>query len=166
MVRRMKYIVAVWCIFLLFPCLPSLGGEIDDSDALAGVGAAKIIFDINLNDANKLELYLGVIERTRNSLVDQGFDPDIVIAFRGASVRLVTTETWSFTEERQLSLKRSAQMLRELAGAGVKLEACSVAVELFKVDRKTILPEIKIVGNTFISLMGYQSKGYALVPIQ
>jgi len=48
---------------------------------------------------------------------------------------------------------------------GVKMEACSVAARLFDVDSKTYLPGIKPVGNTFVSLIGYQAKGFAVIPI-
>ena len=47
---------------------------------------------------------------------------------------------------------------------GVKLEICLFAAEVFGVDPASVLPEIKRVGNGWISLIGYQSKGYALVP--
>jgi intracellular sulfur oxidation DsrE/DsrF family protein len=139
---------------------------IDDSDALHGVHTTKGLFDINVSDAQKLELYLNVIKKTHDDLVAQGQRPDFVIAFRGASVRFISSELWSFSVEDQQSLQRSAAMLRELKALGVKLEACSIATDLFKIDNSTILPEIKVVGNTFVSLIGYQAQGYGLVPIQ
>jgi hypothetical protein len=33
------------------------------------------------------------------------------------------------------------------------------------VDPKTLLPGIEHVGNTFVSQIGYQAKGYAIIPI-
>jgi intracellular sulfur oxidation DsrE/DsrF family protein len=33
------------------------------------------------------------------------------------------------------------------------------------VDPATIMPEVEIVGNGFISVVGYQSQGYSLVKI-
>jgi len=137
-----------------------------DYNALKGVATARTLFDINLNEAKKLELYLAVIKQTHKDLVQQGLIPEMVIAFRGASVRLVSTETWSFSEDDQQSLERSAKMLEELNAYGIRLEACSIATDLFKVDNRTLLPGIEVVGNTFVSLTGYQSKGYALIPIQ
>ena len=43
------------------------------------------------------------------------------------------------------------------------LEQCHVAMRLTKVAADKILPEIKVVGNGWISLMGYQSRGYAYI---
>jgi intracellular sulfur oxidation DsrE/DsrF family protein len=45
------------------------------------------------------------------------------------------------------------------------MEACSVATRLFGVDNGTLLDGIKPVGNTFVSLTGYQAQGYANIPI-
>lgn len=137
----------------------------DDSDALAGVQTTKTLFDVSVGDAQKLVFYLNVFRKTYDDLVRQGKQPDMIIAFRGPAVRLINSETWSFTEEDQEQLEKAKQLITELQGLGVRLEACSVATELFKVDNSTILPEIKVVGNTFISLTGYQSKGYALIPV-
>lgn len=157
-------------LILVYLCFglatPALSNQYNDSDALVGMSKAKTLFDINVSSASKLELYLTVVKMTHKDFIRQGVAPDFIIAFRGASVRLINTETWSFSEEDQESLKKSARILEELQGLGVKLEACSIATNLFKVDNSTILPGIKVVGNTFVSLTGYQDKGYSLIPIQ
>jgi intracellular sulfur oxidation DsrE/DsrF family protein len=161
-------------IFFSFVCILAIGPvnpgwaveEMNDIDALESVQTTKTLFDINVSTANKLELYLQVIEQTYDDLVRQKQTPVFVIAFRGASVRLITTENWAFSDEDQESIKKAAASIHQLSNKGVKLEACSIATRLFKVDNKTILPEVKVVGNTFVSLVGYQTKGYALVPIQ
>jgi hypothetical protein len=40
-----------------------------------------------------------------------------------------------------------------------------VATRLFSVDNATLLPGIEPVGNTFVSLIGYQAQGYATIPV-
>ena len=140
--------------------------QYDDSMALDGVNNPKTLFDLNLTSAKKLELYLSVIKMTYDDISRQGHSPDIILAFRGGSVKLISTETWSFSEEDQVSLEKSAALIADLIKLGIKVEACSIATDLFKVENSTLLPGIKVVGNTFVSLTGYQNKGYALVPIQ
>lgn len=159
-------IVSILVCMVIGTATPAFSGDYYDTNALKGVTDAKTLFDINLKDAKSLELYLGVIKMTHEDITRQGLKPEIVIAFRGAAVRLVSTETWSFSEEDQQSLARSAIILKELQGLGVRQEVCSIATNLFKIDNTTILPGIEVVGNTFVSLTGYQGKGYALVPIQ
>ena len=48
---------------------------------------------------------------------------------------------------------------------GITLEACLVAAKGFGVEPSSILPEIKQVGNGWISLIGYEAKGYSMVPV-
>ncbi|WP_163337802.1 DsrE family protein [Desulfopila sp. IMCC35008] len=164
---RFFTILPVLCILLSSAALaPAASERFQDTVALEGITRSKTLFDINLHDASKLELYLNVIQQTREDLLRQQVNPEIIIAFRGASVRLITTERWSFTEEDQQSLERSGRLLSTLLDAGVRIEACSIATNLFKVDNDTLLPGINVVGNTFVSLTGYQTKGYALIPIQ
>lgn len=52
-----------------------------------------------------------------------------------------------------------------LAELGVRQEICAVATRVFGIDNKTILPGLPLVGDGFISLIGYQAQGYHLVPV-
>lgn len=167
MIRSTIRIVLAFLTLLVFSQATAATeqGRYNDADALAGVEQGKAVFDINLAEAAKLKLYLEVIEKTRSDLVQQGVEPDIVIAFRGPSVRLIHSETAAFSEGDRQLLKSAAGTLADLQEKGVKVEACSIATTLFKVDNGTLLPGIKVVGNTFVSLTGYQARGYALVPI-
>ena len=137
----------------------------DDSDALRGVSKGKVVFDINMAEPKKMTLYLSVIKQTVDDLVRQKVEPDVILAFRGLSVRLVSKnrEQMELTDFEYLD-KISAQ-LSELQKQGVRMEACSVATRLFKVDNKSLLDGIKPVGNTFVSLTGYHAQGYASIPI-
>lgn len=137
----------------------------DDADALRGVTTGKVIFDINMVEPKKMTLYLAVIRETVDDLKRQGVKPDVVLAFRGLSVKLISKDR----EQMELTdfdhLDKIASQLADLQEQGVKMEACSVATRLFNVDNGTLLDGIKPVGNTFVSLTGYQAQGYANIPI-
>ena len=137
----------------------------DDADALHNVEQGKVLFDINMTDAKKMTLYLSVIRETVDDLRRQGVEPDVILAFRGLSVRLISKDR----EQMELTdfehLDRIAEQLADLREQGVRMEACSVATRLFKVDNGSLLDGIKPVGNTFVSLTGYQAQGYANIPI-
>ena len=45
------------------------------------------------------------------------------------------------------------------------MELCSIAADAKKIDKGDFLPGIEVVANGYISVIGYQSKGYNLVPI-
>lgn len=131
--------------------------EPNDKVALAGETTGKLFFDINLADADTLALYFDVISQTYDGLEDQGVEPMFVIAFRGMAVTLIDDTATDTTKALVTTLA---------ALPNVRLEACSVATAIFGVDNATILPEIVVVGNTFISALGFQAVGYAPILIQ
>jgi hypothetical protein len=40
-----------------------------------------------------------------------------------------------------------------------------VATQVFGIDNNTLVPGLTLVGDGFISLIGYQAQGYHLVPV-
>ncbi|WP_163338445.1 DsrE family protein [Desulfopila sp. IMCC35008] len=161
-----KSLVLISLITLLLAYLPSLArSEVNDQYALTGVSDAKAVFDIQLSKPEKFAFYLEVISKTHKGIVDQGGHPEFVVAVRGPSIRYISKETWSFSEEDLQYLETSARLIKDLKSRGVRFEACSIAAGLFKVDHQTYLAAVDPVGNTLISLIGYQAQGYGLVPI-
>ncbi|MGV6826562.1 MAG: DsrE family protein [bacterium] len=139
--------------------------EPDDSDALLGVTKGKVIFDINMAEPKKMNLYLSVIKQTVDDLVQQNVEPDVILAFRGLSVRLVSEDRDQMELTDFEHLDKIAAQLADLQQQGVRMEACSVATRLFSVDNDSLFKGVKPVGNTFVSLTGYQAQGYANIPI-
>lgn len=129
---------------------------VDDHEALAGLKSAKVIFDVRVADLEKLLFNLELFNETREGLLAQGVKPEMVVAFRGPGVKLLTTAA---VDEEALDL------IQDLKKKGVRLEACAVALRVFKVDPAGLLPEVVLVGNVFNSLIGYQNKGYAMIVI-
>jgi intracellular sulfur oxidation DsrE/DsrF family protein len=137
-----------------------------DSAALEGVTAGKVVWDINMGDPKKLSLYLRVIQETYDDLVRQNVTPDMIFAFRGRSVLLISTDREAIPLEEHQYLDEVAELLADLSKRpGVRMEACSVACRLAGVETKDLLPGIHAVGNSFVSLIGYQAKGYGMIPI-
>lgn len=159
-------IITFMSCFIIAIAISAKSETYNNDASIAGLESTRTIFDINIKDAGKLALYLQVIKMTYNDIVNAGLKPEMVIAFRGPSVRLINNKTELFEDEDQQSLNKAAIILEELARLGVRLEACAIAINLFKIDNETLLPGISVVGNTFVSLTGFQNKGYALVPIQ
>lgn len=153
-------------IALVFSSYVNAGSMPNDEDALQGVKTGKVIFDINMAEPKKMTLYLMVIRQTVDDLKRQGVKPDVILAFRGLSVRLISTNRENIEMEDEIHLDKIAEQLADLnRQAGVKMEACSVATRLFNVNNESLLDGIKPVGNTFVSLTGYQAQGYANIPI-
>lgn len=155
----------LWLSLALVSTALLAGEKPDDSAALAGVERGKVVFDVNIKEPQKLNLYLPVIRETIGDLRRQGVEPDVILAFRGLSVRLISSnrEAMELTEFDELD--KIAAQLTELRKEGVRIEVCSVATRIFGIDNGTLLEGIKPVGNTFVSLTGYHAQGYASIPI-
>jgi intracellular sulfur oxidation DsrE/DsrF family protein len=80
-------------------------------------------------------------------------------------VKLVSKNREGFSPEDLKSLDEIASTVTAMAKDGITLEICLVAVKYFDVDPASVLPEIKGVGNGWISVIGYQAQGYSLVPV-
>lgn len=162
----MKRLSFIMLILLAVMSLNVHSGDIpNDSDALQGVSKGKVVFDINMANPKKMTLYLSVIQQTVNDLVRQNVEPDVILAFRGKSVQLISNNRDSMDLTDFDYLDKVAEQLAELQKQNVRMEACSVATRLFKVENDSLLDGIKPVGNTFVSLTGYHAQGYASIPI-
>ncbi|MCX7169954.1 MAG: hypothetical protein NTY41_06560 [Proteobacteria bacterium] len=135
----------------------------DDSAALAGLKEGKIAFDIHEGNPKLLLGKLNVIDETRQSLIQQGVKPRFIVAFRGASTRLVQTDQEMIKPEDREMASKIAERIKEMSRApGVEgFEQCAVASRAQETKTELVLPDIQVVGNGFISLMAYQARGYA-----
>jgi intracellular sulfur oxidation DsrE/DsrF family protein len=139
---------------------------IDDSAALNGIKETKIVFLIDFNNPGKTAFYLNIIRGTHEGLSRQGVASNMVLVFIGETVRYLSTQPEDLLAmEYEDELKSIAQSSKELKKLGVRMEVCAVATEVFEVDNGSILPEMNVVGDGFISLIGWQTQGHKLVPI-
>src|SRR5438046_2317931 len=108
---------------------------------------------------------LNTIEETRESFIKQGITPHFVLAFRGPATLLTQTDVSRLKPEERETASKVAAKLKELRGAaGIeRLDQCSIAMRGQKVDKAQVNPDVTIVENGWITLVGYQAKGYAYI---
>lgn len=137
----------------------------DDGAALAGLKEGKIAFDIHEGTPKLFLARLNVIDETRQSPIQQGVTPHFILAFRGPATRLVQTDQEKIKpEDRELAAKVAARIKEMSKAPGVDgFEQCAVAARQQETRTELVLPEIRVVGNGFISLMAYQARGYAYI---
>ena len=137
----------------------------DDSAALSGLKDGKIAFDIKEGNGKLLMARLDIIDETRQSLIKQGVTPHFILAFRGPATKLVQTDQEKIKpEDREMAAKIAARIKEMSKAPGVDgFEQCAVASRQQETKTDLVLPEIRVVGNGFISLMAYQAKGYAYI---
>jgi intracellular sulfur oxidation DsrE/DsrF family protein len=137
----------------------------NDAAALQGLKEVKLAFDVTADDARRLTSVLDVIEETRVSLAKQGVTPHIVVTFRGPATKLVQTDQTLMKPEDRAQAEAIAAKIKALStAAGIdSVEQCSIAVRGAGTKPENVVPGIKVVGNGWISLAAYQSKGYAYI---
>lgn len=140
--------------------------EYRDTAALKGLTQGKGIFEVNLDNPQKTALYLDIIKSTHQSMAGQKVKPDFIIVFVGPTVKFLTTAPEAeLASKHGDTLKAIAASIRDLKNMGVRMEICVIATDFFKVPNDRLLPGLSLVGNGFTSLIGYQAKGYGLVPV-
>jgi intracellular sulfur oxidation DsrE/DsrF family protein len=137
----------------------------NDQQALAGLSEVKVAFDLTSGDPKQLLTQLTVIDETRQSVMSQGVRPNFILAFRGPATKLVQTDPSQVKAEDRELVSKIAEKVRQLRGASgvTSMEQCGVAVRLAGTKPENVLPEIRVVGNSWISLMAYQAKGYGYI---
>lgn len=146
-------------------CLTACGEEPPGGPALTHLRQAKVYFDVNVGHPAKLLTRLDIINQTREGLLEMGVTPEFVIGFRSKASNFVTKgDDYVFEEE--LEDKREVHgWLERFARMGVTMEQCRIAAGFQGIDPEDFRPEIKLVSNGYISMIGYQLKGYAQIPM-
>ncbi|MFH2124281.1 MAG: DsrE family protein [Pseudomonadota bacterium] len=151
-----RYLIPI-LLFMLICCSPLHAAQKPAvNEALAGLETAKVIFDVRLATLDSLIFNLKLLDETWTGIAAQDVKPEMIVVFRGPTVQLLTSA--ELDEE-------ALHLFRLLKKKGVRFEACGVAMRIFKVDPAGLIPEVNLVANVFHSLIGYQSKNYAMIVI-
>lgn len=157
---------AVLAVFLLAATAGAGLGKANP--ALKGLKSVKAVFGFEIGDPQSALAHLQVIHQT---LQDKDIrigkkKPEFVVVFYGPSVKLASKNRDAFTAADQKVLGDYAATISAMAKDGVRFEICKIALRMTGVDPSSILPEVKPVGNGWLSLIGYQARSYSLVPLK
>lgn len=137
-----------------------------DKEALIGMSEVKVIFDITTGDAKKLLSRLGLIEETRDAIRQQGATPRIILAFRGPASLFIQKNQDRVKIEDLVTMAKIQKKVKSMSrDKSYRLVQCAVANRYLKVKNEDTIPEVEVVGNSFISMAAFQNKGYAYLPI-
>lgn len=161
--KTLFHSIVLSLVIFFFAVVSSYGG---DYPILNGLTEAKIVFDVRTKSPKTALTYLNLIHSTftEKNIREITDKPEFVVVIIGPAVKLVSTDTKSFSDEDKEILGKVATTISAMAKDGIKFEICMFAANLMGVDPSTILPEIDKYANGWISIFGYQAKGYQLVP--
>jgi intracellular sulfur oxidation DsrE/DsrF family protein len=134
-------------------------------EALKGLSSVKAVIGFSTSDPKKAVTYLTLIGDTLKDPNIQAVtkNPDFVVSFGGSSVKLLAKDTKGFSPGEQKMIEEMKDKISALAKEGVIFEYCDYAAKLFGVEPARV-PGVRVVANGWVSLIGYQGRGYSFVP--
>ena len=163
MKRKIITLLNLFIVVSLLCAVSAVSGE--EYKAMKGVESAKAVFDERQSNPKSAALHLKIIHQTYEELAAMKKTPVFVVTFSGPSVKIISKNREGFSSEDQKFLDEIATTISAMSKDGIELEICLIAAKVFNVDSASVLPEIKRVGNGWISMIGYQAQGYSLVPV-
>jgi intracellular sulfur oxidation DsrE/DsrF family protein len=139
----------------------------DYASAFKGITTYNAVYQFTSGDPGVANRIFWAVKNSYEDAAvrDLGLDPKIVVVFHGPVVNLISTNLARFPDEVRSEVELFQATIRQMKQDGVKFEVCLYAVNMAGIDVTTILPEVDSVANGFVSVIGYQMQGYAVVRI-
>ena len=154
-------------LVLLSLLLPSIlyAGSIDNHVALADLKQVKIVCDVNVGAPELLLQRLELIDESYSQLLDAAVAPTVVITFRGEASRYVTRGDGHVAADALETKKAIGLLIDQFQRNGIRMEQCAIAARARHIDPTDFLPAVDVVQNGYVSIVAYQNRGYALLPM-
>ena len=136
-----------------------------ESTGMGGPKEARMAFDITDTATQPLIVKLETIETTRKQLIDAGYTPRIVLAFRGNASYFTQTDLTLVKEADRADALKIRSLIKQLRQANgiVGMDQCNLPLEPRKIKPQNVMQEVKVVPNGWIALAEYQRQGYAYI---
>ena len=149
------------CLFLL----PFTSLAFNNEIALAGLTEVKAVFDVNQGDPNKLLLRLQLVDKSWQQLSVKHIATTFILVFRGPASHYLTIDENDISILDMEIRKTIQEQIKLLHQRGVQLEQCAIAAQLLHLNPQKFMPEINVVENGYVSLIAYQNRDYAFIPM-
>lgn len=161
--------VSLFSLFVAFVLLLGVGAANaaapNDHAALSGLSEAKAVFLIDVNNPGHVAHVLKVVGMTEAGLREQHVKPHLIVVFVGPDVAFLTRDRRGIGYMDERAVAAVQKEIGALRKSGVLVEACNIAMKGMDLTPNMLIPDVEAVGNGYISVIGYQAKGYSLVPV-
>lgn len=160
-----KFLLIVWSTtaVLLLAGLSQAGEH--DYRSISGLEKTRAYFDLKVGTPDKLLMRLKQIKETYEQISANDVKADFVIGFRGKASYFVTKGDDYVFEDEVGAKKEVYERIRKFKEQGLLVEQCRVAAELHDIDPRDVIENVDVVPNGYVSIIGYQAKGYSYVPM-
>ncbi len=164
--KRALLSIIIAVVFAGLLAAPSTSQTVyENNPGLKGLDKIQVYFDVNVKDDNLIVYRMELIDRTIRQMAEGGVEVAAVIGFRGGASRFITADDHYVLAEELGNKKKIQDWVVYFSDRGTTIEQCAIAAETNQIDLNDFLPEIKVIGNGYISMAGYQTHGYALIPM-
>lgn len=160
-----KFIYSIIFLLLIGLTATAVAGQ-KVPDSLKGLKTAKFVVDLNQGNADTLKLRLDLLMETINNIEEKGVKTDVVVAVRGQASGFMTVGDKYISPDEQVQKQSILSDVAALKKRGVKFEQCAIALRLLKINANDVNPMLTVVKNGYVSLIGYQNVGYAILPME
>lgn len=164
----MKKILLILASFLLLTTVSHADSQkniYNNDKALKGVTESKAYFDVTIGEPKQLLIRLQLIEKTHDQLLGAGVTPSFIVGIRGKASNFITKGSDYVLDIDLPEKKQIAAIVKKLKTLQIVVEQCYIAAGFQEIDVADFLPEVDLVANGYVSLIGYHSQGYGLVPM-
>src|SRR5688500_15993959 len=122
-----------------------------------GAKEAKMAFDFTDAATGPLIVKLETVEITRKQLVEAGYTPKMVLAFRGQASYYTQTDLSLVKDTDRADALKVQSLIRQLhkTGAVERVEKCNIPLAPRKIQASNLMQEVKLVSKGWISLAEY-----------
>jgi intracellular sulfur oxidation DsrE/DsrF family protein len=161
---RMKKIILL-LVCALLAATEALAAPVDSVKALEGLKRVNIICDMNVGEPKLLLKRMELLDRTYRQLEAAGVKTTVVVAFRGKASVYITKGDGYVPAQAKNAKREARSWIERFRKSGFVIEQCAIAARMLNIELKDFLPEVEIVQNGYVSIVGYQQQGYAFLPM-
>ncbi len=164
----MNKILLILASILLFTTVSHANSSNDtynNDNALKGVAEGKTYFDVTIGEPKPLLIRLQLIERTYDQLVAAEITPTFVIGIRGKASNFFTKGNDYILEIDSPEKEKIAALTKKFNTMGIVIEQCRIAAGFQGIEVSDFLPQVELVANGYVSIIGYHSQGYGFIPM-
>ncbi len=132
----------------------------------------KVVYHADYAEPRRMSAMITSINNMVTTYQNDLVEYDVRIVFVSYGIRFLTKDKLKgtpFAEDRALAERRSSLMQR-LASLqevqGVKLELCDITRQAIRLDRKKLMPNVKLVRSGVVQIAKLQHEGFAYLKIE
>ncbi len=165
--KSYRHLVCLLFAAAIVALLPTYALSAGYDNALKGVSNYDVVFEVTQANPKMANIVFWAAKNSYEvpEVKALGKTPRVAVVFHGPAVKLISSDMSPFNDAERAEVEKFQETLRQMKKDGANLEVCLYAVKVMGVDKETIITEVDQVGNGFVSVIGYQRQGYALVQV-